>query len=297
MSGATGDSKQSSSKAAIIWQLLVLFCWAFAAYVVFIALMYSPVFTAIVLRPDRSISNRYGITEIAGTKRQECFFESHGSKLHGWLFQKPGGRAIVVVHHGNAGNIVHRLHIAEVCLKAGASVFLYDYRGYGRSEGTASIEGILEDGLAAEDYVLANCKLPVVINYGESIGSAVACYVDAKRKSAALLLQSGIASLPNVAKDGIFLLNIYPAFIWPQPQLDNCVLLAKSKTPLLLIHGMRDRIVPESNSKLLYDASIAADKALVKLPDCGHNDVGYYDLELYQKAVTDFVGSRTSSQR
>jgi alpha-beta hydrolase superfamily lysophospholipase len=259
--------------------------------------MYSPLYTAIVLRPDRNDSKLYAIDKILDGKREEYYFDSRGSKLHGWLFRKPGSTAIVVVHHGNAGNIVHRLHIAKACLTAGASVFLYDYRGYGKSGGTATISGILEDGLAAEDFILANLQFPVTINYGESIGSAVACHVNASGKANALILQSGIASLPHVAKDGVAMLNVYPDLIWPQPQLDNCLLLSKSKVPLLLMHGERDKIVPASNSGLLFGASAAPSKTMIKLPHCGHNDVGHFDPDLYQNAISQFVKDNCATKQ
>jgi uncharacterized protein len=263
--------------------------YALLAYLAVWALLCSPLYTRIILRPDRNQSKLYATDRILDAPRQEYFFDSHGSKLHGWLFQKPHSNSIAIVHHGNAGNILNRLFLAKALITAGTSVFLYDYRGYGKSTGTPSLAGILDDGLAAFDFVKDKFAYPVIINYGESIGSGVACNVNAHRKTDALILQSGITSLPNVAKDGVILLRLYPNFMWPQPQFDNYVSLSHSKTPLLLLHGERDRLVPAAQSQRLFDCASTTDKNFVKLPNCGHNDVGFYDADLFQNAITDFV--------
>ena len=84
-------------------------------------------------------------------------------------------------------------------------------------------------------------------------------------------------------------LNLYPDYMWPQPHFDNRILLSQSKTPLLILHGERDKVVPASDSQRLFDSAAAADKVFIKLPNCSHNDVGRYDAELFQKAIADFV--------
>jgi alpha-beta hydrolase superfamily lysophospholipase len=244
-----------------------------------------------ILRPDRGNNSLYELNQILDVDREEYFVESHGSKLHAWMFRKPNSRTLVIVHHGNAGNILNRLFLAKAFLRAGTSVLLYDYRGYGKSTGPASLSGLDEDGIAAFDFAKTAFNYPVMINYGESIGSNVACTVDRQRPANALILQSGITSVPNVAQDGMILLRLYPDWLWPQPRFDNRILLAQSKTPLLVLHGQRDTMVPCSESQYLFDCAAATDKSFIKLPNCGHNNVGYYDQELFQKSITDFVGA------
>ncbi|MBX9771338.1 MAG: lysophospholipase [Candidatus Obscuribacterales bacterium] len=258
-------------------------------YLFFLLILYTPVYQSIVLRPDYQGTLDYTATPILGIKPEDISIDSHGDKMHAWLFQVPKSKSIVLVHHGNAGNLLNRLFIAETLIKEKASVLLYDYRGYGKSTGQTSLNNILQDGLAAFDFLKSHYSYPVVINYGESIGSAVASFVDNQRKSAGLILQSGIASLPHVARDGMVMLSAYPDFIWPAPHLDNCALLSKSQTPLLLLHGSRDKLVPISNSDMLFASSASPDKSFIKLPDCGHNDVGIYDCAIYSKAIAGFV--------
>lgn len=276
------------AKRAVKTEFIKLACVLVFVYLVFLCLLYTPVYQSVVLRPDYQSAMTYAPEPIMGIVPQELTIESHGDKMHAWLFLVPNSKTLAIVHHGNAGNLLNRLDIANAFINAKCSVLLYDYRGYGKSTGTASLNSILEDGLAAFDYV-QQFKYPLVINYGESIGSAVATNVDSKRQAQGLILQSGIASLPNVARNGIVLFSLYPDFIWPRPLLDNCSLLAKSKTPILIIHGSKDTLVPISNGDLLYACSKSPDKSFIKLPDCGHNDVGIEDCRLYLDAVTGFV--------
>jgi fermentation-respiration switch protein FrsA (DUF1100 family) len=264
-------------------------CYALVAYLLLWAVIYSPLYRMIVLQPDRQESSLYNTDKILGAKRQEFFIDSHGEKLHAWMFCKPGSKVLVIIHHGNGGNILNRLFLAKSFIQAGASVLLYDYRGYGKSSGELSPGYLPEDGLIVFDFAKNNFKYPITINYGESIGSGVACIVDKERKADALILQSGITMLPNVAKDGVAIFKLFPSFMWPQPQFNNCELLANSKTPLLVLHGERDKLVPCSHSQCLFDSAGTTDKAFIKLPNCGHNDVGYYDPDLFQKAVEDFL--------
>jgi hypothetical protein len=252
-------------------------------------LMYTPFYPTVVLHPDSKDSELYKLEKIQDAPREELFIDSHGDKMHAWLFRKPHSHILVIVHHGNAGNILNRVFLAKAFIQAGASVLLYDYRGFGKSSGKQSLNGIAEDGIVAFDYAKNNFKYPVLINYGESIGSGVACIVDSQRKADALVLQSGIESLPHVAKDGIMVFKLYPDNMWPQPQFDNGALLAQSHTPLLILHGEKDTMVPWKHSQHLFDVAAARDKAFIKLPKCGHNDVGFFDADLFQKSITDFV--------
>lgn len=285
----------SKANALVRKGFLLLGFFVLASYLALLAVLYSPLYTSVVLHPDRGLDELYNTAKLLDVPREEVFFDSSGTKLHGWLFRKPGSDAVVVIHHGNGGTLVGRLLVATKCLEAGTSVFLYDYAGYGKSDGTSSVSGILNDGLAAFDYAREKFKFPIIINYGESIGSGVACHVDANRSASALILQSAIASLPAMGKEKVSILKIYPDVVWPQPQLDNKQLLARSKTPLLLIHGALDSLVPFGHSRLLLDSSASADKQLVTLPSCGHNDVGYNDPALFQETIAKFVARHRST--
>ena len=213
-----------------------------------------------------------------------------GSQMRGMLFTLPRVTKIAIVNHGNAGNNAHRLYLAEALTKAKVNVLLYDYRGYGLSTGKATLRGILEDGDAAYDYVRTQLHYAPanIIIYGESIGTAVSCHVAAHHECAGLILQSPIKSLPAAAKFVFMLLRMYPDFVFPDPKLDNLQLISQIKCPKLFMHGLKDQIVDSQNSKVLYDAA-PEPKTLALLPECGHNDMGAFNSDIFNGSIETFV--------
>jgi fermentation-respiration switch protein FrsA (DUF1100 family) len=92
--------------------------------------------------------------EVGGIQRKDVTFTaSRGEKLKGWFFDLPNSDKIVLVSEGNGGNMVYLTQVAELLLQCNASVLLYDYEGYGGSDGSPSLRRICDDGLAAYDYM------------------------------------------------------------------------------------------------------------------------------------------------
>lgn len=266
----------------------------FVMYIALGLLIASPLFTLVALRPEgpnSGVSQLYTLDKLLTATREEYFFKTaDGQKLHGWLLRVPASDKVAIVHHGNAGNLLHRLFIAKHCIQAGASVFLYDYRGYGKSEGSTALTNLPEDGLAAYDFVRDSLKFAHIINYGESIGTAVANQVSQQRPCDAVILQSGIGSLPMVARDGLFFMKLYPDFVFPQPRFANVELIKTLQKPLLIVHGSKDTMVPYKHAELIF-ANASEPKRLVLLPECGHNDVGINDEALFDKTLSEFFAS------
>lgn len=287
--GDKGNAKKE--KLSVRRQLQKLAIIAIAYYLVFGLCIASPLYAWVVLRPATGMSQWYTIDSILNIKREEFYFKSRsGEKLHGWLFRVPGTSRIAVVHHGNAGNLTNRLFLAKNLIEAGTSVFLYDYRGYGLSGGQPTLSGLSEDGLSAHDFVNRRLGFPAesIIVYGESIGSAVACRVAAARPNAALILQSGICCLPQVARDKMIFLQAYPIWVFPQPHFDNLAIIKQLREPVLFLHGEKDTLVSWRQSQELFD-SAREPKTFVRLPDAGHNDVGDVNSKEYLEAVRSFV--------
>jgi pimeloyl-ACP methyl ester carboxylesterase len=196
------------------------------------------------------------------------------------------------VSHGNAGNISNRIYLANALTRAGCSVLLYDYRGYGVSTGTPTITGILQDGLSVYDFAHDKLQYPAekIILYGESIGTAVTCNIACNRQCEAVILQSGIGSLPSVGRHIFPILWLFPDSIVAEPHLDNVASVKTLHVPLLLCHGMVDNIVPFHESERMF-ASANQPKQLVLLPHCGHNDMGVYDTREFNDAICNFVAA------
>lgn len=250
-----------------------------------------PYYSSLLFFPISQTYEAYKTEPVLGLKQEEVFFPTaNGNKLHGLYYKLPGASKTCVVNHGNGSNITYRLDLARLILKSGASVFLYDYQGYGLSQGQPSIDGICADGLAAYDFV-ANEKHVApndLICFGESLGTGVACYVAENRKCAAIILQSPFSSLLSIARSRLFWLWLYPRFMFPKLLLDNLSYLKGSHPPVLLVHGMNDDIVPVENSKEL-DKLASESKTLVLLPNAGHNDIYTVDADLYVDAMKKFI--------
>src|SRR5207248_2460746 len=123
-----------------------------------------------------------------------------GVKIKGWFI--PGVLPTLLFCHGNAGNISHRLDKLQIFHKLGLNVLLFDYRGYGQSEGVPSESGTYADAEAAYRYLTETRKIPPsqIILYGESLGCAVATEMARRHPAAALILESPFTSTVAMAK-------------------------------------------------------------------------------------------------
>jgi hypothetical protein len=257
-----------------------------------------PFYNTMIFYPHKYPGGQYDVDEIEGVKRQDVFFPSaNGKRLHAWLFKHPYSRATILVSHGNAGNLSYRIGLISLLLKAGASVMVYDYQGYGRSEGSPSLAGILEDGRAAYNYLVEQEQLAgeSIVQHGESLGSLVASHLAGTVPCGGVILQSGLASFKRIALEALPFLRLYPAWLFPDLKLDNAAMFEKAHPPLLLVHGARDDIIPISHSEEIYARALSP-KAFTALPDAGHNDIYEVNADRYQEAVGQllrFIGRRS----
>jgi hypothetical protein len=245
----------------------------------------------LVLAPSVGANRVYSLDLVPGARKEVIDIATpDGNKLNAWLFKVPGSDKLTIVSHGNAGNISNRLYLANALVPAGSSVLIYDYRGYGLSTGTPSVKGILQDGLTAYDYVHKQLGYPAdkILLYGESIGTGVTCNLACHRSCAAVILQSGISSLPAAGRFVFPFLWLYPDFIFAEPHLENVLRVKDIHVPILLLHGKVDHIVAFQNSEQMF-AAANDPKQLVFLPHCGHNDMGVQDTRLFHDAISHFV--------
>ncbi|MEX0602220.1 MAG: alpha/beta fold hydrolase, partial [Bacteroidota bacterium] len=130
------------------------------------------------------------------------FTAEDGVRLHGWLVRHETPVATLIMAHGNAGNISHRLDLIRRLRQTGFTVFIFDYRGYGRSEGSPGESGVYKDGRAAFDHVvrLEGIDSARIILFGTSLGGAVATDVATQRPGSALILESTFTSARDMAK-------------------------------------------------------------------------------------------------
>lgn len=218
------------------------------------------------------------------------FQAKDGTPLRGWLYKHPTSKKVFIYNQGRSSDLGKALNYAKVMLAAGASVFSYEYRGFGDTPGEPSVVGICEDGLTAYDYVVEQLGYEPedIIIYGESLGAGVAAYVSERRKAAGLVLQSGFASLERIGKDMFAALRVYPSWLFPRPKLDNARAVTKNHPPLLVIHGVHDEVIPVHHSRLIFDGA-SGSKQLVHLPNSGHTDLVEADGPAFVGALQNFL--------
>ena len=223
------------------------------------------------------------------------FKASDGVALHGW-FVIGGGDTTLVWFHGNGGNISHRVgNIRELVERLGVNIFIFDYRGYGRSEGSPYEEGTYLDAEAAIAYVHSRDDVDTqqTVYFGRSLGCAVAAEMAIKHPPRALICESGFTSVRAMAtKVYQFLPGLQFLVTTKYDTLDK---IAKVDVPVMVLHGDRDEIVPFSMSRELFDAA-KGPKRFYTIEGAGHNDTYHVGGPPYFKALQDFVDEVTGEQ-
>jgi uncharacterized protein len=170
---------------------------------------------------------------------------SDGIQVHTWFFpadeSSPRKHLVMLVCHGNAGNISHRLTLARALLQTGVSVLLFDYRGFGESEGVPTEEGTYLDAQAAHHWLTAKGFAPEnIIVFGESLGGGIASELAVREKIGGLILQSTFSCIPDI---GAELFPWLPVRWMASIRYDTCQKLPQIKVPVLIMHSRDDRLI------------------------------------------------------
>ena len=213
------------------------------------------------------------------TPQDVWFHAADGVKLHGWLFKS--GEPLVIWFHGNGGNLTDRADMAAELAARGVSVFVFDWRGYGKSDGTPNENALFKDALAAYDHFNRKAVL-----YGESLGGPYAAYVAKNRKAQAVIIEN---SFPSLAAMG----NRLYGLGWLAPRaLRTTDWLNDANLPVLVMHGKRDQVIPFELGMRLYDG-LKTKKQLLVSETAGHCEIPAVEPERYYDAVMGMC--RTSS--
>lgn len=209
-----------------------------------------------------------------------------GLRLQAWYLPVESAPGCVLVCHGNAGNIEHRLMLARAFQAMGLSVLLFDYRGYGNSQGHPSEEGTALDAQAALEWLTDSQQLEggQIVVYGESLGGGVALRLARGRSLGAVIVESTFTSLPEL---GARLYPLLPVRLIAHIRYDNLESLRTLRAPLLVMHSPQDDIVPFEFGRELFEAAPAPKEFLAT--SGGHNDGGFQLREEWQDKVRDFV--------
>lgn len=225
----------------------------------------------------------------AGLGHEEINFRAaDGVWLNGWYIpSSEKDSAAVLFFHGNAGNISYRLESARIFNRIGADVFLFDYRGYGKSRGKPSEEGLYWDGRAALDVLRSKgYDMQRIVFFGRSLGGAVAAKLATEQNPAALILESTFTSLADIS--GRYFPFLPTGYIVGDA-FDTRSCLEEVNCPVLVVHSPQDEIIPYRYGKALFK-SAKDPKAFLELKG-DHNGGFILTGEDYRHGLEAFLRS------
>lgn len=226
-----------------------------------------------------------------GLAFEEIWFPSaDGVLLHGWYVPGESNQPLVVFFHGNAANITHRLDNITVLHRMGLPVFIFDYRGYGASNGRAlEEEDLYKDARGALQWLQPRGWTPDrLIYYGRSMGAAVALQLALEQPPAGVVLECAFTSLREIAWEMTPV--TYTLFGWwsIDARFDNLAKIPRLQRPLLMIHGDQDRIIPWSMGRNVFE-NAPEPKTFLSVSGAGHSDAFEVGEAAYQLAWKNFL--------
>jgi len=225
--------------------------------------------------------------EDAGLSYESVFFKTtDGVKIHGWYVPSAQPRGAVPFCHGNAGNISHRLFFIDLLNRMGMSTLIFDYRGYGWSEGKPTEEGTYRDAEAAWDYLVTDKKFKPgeIVILGRSMGGAIAARTARERKPAALIVESTFTSVKDI---GAEVYPFLPVRWLSRYDYDAFGFLKGVACPVLIIHSPQDEIIPIHHGRKLFDAANPP-KEFLEIKG-SHNEGAVFSGRIYTEGIDSFI--------
>ncbi len=265
---------------AVVLRILFLFLLCYLAILLLVFLLQKQM----VYHPFRGI--RSTPSDIGLLYREVSIKTSDGLRLCGWLVGDDKNRDVILHFHGNAGNISHRLDSFFIFNRLGLNTFIFDYRGYGRSQGVPSEQGTYLDAEAAWQYLIETEHIPSerIILFGRSLGGAVAARLATKVKAKALILESTFTSVPDLGAD---LYPFLPVRLLARYKYNTRAFLPGVNVPVLIIHSPEDEIIPFSHGKALYEAA-KEPKHFLRISG-SHNEGFFHSKEIYMEGLKEFL--------
>ena len=188
--------------------------------------------------------------------------------------------------HGNAGDITNRADVLSLLAQRGLAVLVFDFRGYGDSEGKPSEQGLYRDADAAWRYLVEQRGVEParIVVFGESLGAAVALHTALARPVAGLIMEGAFQSIPTMARRQVPFVPVWPL---TRNKFDNLSSVGRLSVPLLMLHGEHDDLVPISQRRAVFDAA-PQPKEFIVVAGASHNDVCAVGGQDYLNALARF---------
>lgn len=243
--------------------------------------------TSLIFLPDMPGRELTATPAAIGLKYQDLSLQTEdGINLHAWYIPNEQAQHTVLFSHGNAGNISHRLDSIRIFHELGLNVLIYDYRGYGQSEGKPTEAGTYLDVRAGWDYLVGTRQLKPqqIVLFGRSLGAAMASRLAAEETPGALILESAFASVPDMAAS---LYPFLPVRRLSRYHYNNVEHIKKVSAPVLVIHSKGDEMIPWQQGRKIYE--MAGEPKLWLEITGGHNDGFMASYETYTRGLHGFL--------
>ena len=246
--------------------------------------------TRLIYYPSRTIA---GTPRDIGLQFEEVFLTADdGVRIHGWFIPAEPSRAALLFCHGNGGNISHRLESILQFHGLGLSVFIFDYHGYGQSDGGPGENQTYLDASAAWDYLTKTRGLSgdSIVIFGRSLGGAIAAWLAGQNRPKAVIIESSFTSIPDVAASYY---RLFPVRLLSRYSYNTKEYVARISVPILVIHSLDDDLVPFDHGRKLYELANQP-KQFLQI-NGGHND-GYLAAgDRYLQEIDRFLSTYAGS--
>lgn len=263
------------------------------AYLFFCPRINDKLVSTILFHPIKLNKIDKDMLSINGIKGREVSFQSleSGPMLNGIFYRHPKEKFVVIVNHGNGGNVLSVKQATEALLESQSSVFVYDYRGYGKSGGAPNLPGVVQDARSAYKFVSSslNYASDKIVLYGASLGSGITSEVANYCPCRGIILDSPFVSLEELAKEKSSLFSVYPSILWTDPSLNNMKLVRQNHPPILIISAKNDRVIPSSHGKKLCSSGVGEISRRV-FNNSVHCNFAR-DLKAYRTTLREFIQS------
>lgn len=211
-----------------------------------------------------------------------------GTRLHGWFIPNNKSDKVVLFFHGNAGNISHRRESVAIFHRLGLSVLIFDYRGYGLSQGKPSELGTYHDARAAWRYLTEQRKINPknIILFGRSLGGAVATKLAGEVEASGLIVESTFSSARDMANR---IMPVIAYVVWLRFDYNTAANIKKVHYPVLIVHSPEDDIIPYKLGQKIF-AAANEPKTFLKMKG-DHNNGFYLSGQGYVKGLKGFIDS------